>query len=131
MTGRIVALHGEPGQMAPVGSPLVELEVEGAGNVKGNGHIAPASAPKKAEAPKAAPAPKPEKETARPAAVVHETARPSFAARPEGDKPLASPAVRQRALDRGVDLRLVAGTGRADASRMRISTTTLPRAAAS
>ena len=111
VTGKIVALHGEPGQMAPVGSPLVELEVEGAGNVKGNGHAAAEA--KKAEAVKAVQktAPKPEKEPARPAAPVHETARPSFVARAEGDKPLASPAVRQRALDRGVDLRLVPGAG--------------------
>ncbi len=111
VTGKIVALHGEPGQMAPVGSPLVELEVEGAGNVKGNGGTASATAPKNAEAPKSTPAPKPEKAPAPSAGVVHETAPPSFVSRPEGDKPLASPAVRQRALDRGADLRLVPGTG--------------------
>jgi len=111
VTGKIIALHGEPGQMAPVGSPLVELEVEGAGNVKGNGHTAPAPAPKKAEAPQPAPKKEPAKEQTRPPAAVQEPARPSFVARAEGDKPLASPAVRQRALDRGVDLRLVAGTG--------------------
>src|SRR5882672_11502034 len=46
--GKVTAIHGEPGEMAPVGAPLVELEVEGAGNVKGNG----AAAAKKAEAPK-------------------------------------------------------------------------------
>src|SRR5437763_9624702 len=52
VSGKIVAMHGEPGEMAAVGAPLVELEVEGAGNVKGNG----ASAPKKAEEkPAAAP----------------------------------------------------------------------------
>ena len=111
VTGKIVALHGEPGQMAAVGSPLVELEVEGAGNAKGNGHAA--AEPKKAEAVKAVQksAPKPEKEPARPAPTVQETERPSFVARAAGEKPLASPAVRQRALDRGVDLRLVPGTG--------------------
>ena len=37
VSGKVVSLHGEPGEMAPVGAPLVELEVEGAGNVKGNG----------------------------------------------------------------------------------------------
>jgi len=111
VTGKIVALHGEPGQMAPVGSPLVELEVEGAGNTKGNGHAT--AEPKKAEVVKAVQksAPKPEKEPARPAPLVQEAARPTFVARAEGEKPLASPAVRQRALDRGVDLRLVPGTG--------------------
>src|SRR5512146_802405 len=51
VTGKVVALHGEPGAMAAVGSPLVELEVEGAGNVKANG----GAAPKAVEAPKPAP----------------------------------------------------------------------------
>jgi 2-oxoisovalerate dehydrogenase E2 component (dihydrolipoyl transacylase) len=34
VAGRIVALHGELGEKATVGAPLVELEVEGAGNAK-------------------------------------------------------------------------------------------------
>src|ERR1051326_5482089 len=34
VTGKVISIHGEPGQMAAVGSPLVELEVEGEGNVK-------------------------------------------------------------------------------------------------
>src|SRR5215470_4839716 len=56
VSGKVIALHGEPGEMAPVGAPLVQLEVEGAGKVKGNG----ASAPKKAqEKPAPAPHPKP------------------------------------------------------------------------
>jgi 2-oxoisovalerate dehydrogenase E2 component (dihydrolipoyl transacylase) len=38
------------------------------------------------------------------------TSRP-LAPRPEGEKPLASPAVRQRAREAGVDLRQVAGSG--------------------
>ncbi|MDZ4364854.1 biotin/lipoyl-containing protein, partial [Brevundimonas sp.] len=32
VSGRVTALHGEPGVMSPVGSALVEFEVEGAGN---------------------------------------------------------------------------------------------------
>ena len=45
VSGKVIACHGEAGEMAPVGAPLVELEVEGAGNqktgnVKGNGHAA-------------------------------------------------------------------------------------------
>ncbi|MEI9989193.1 MAG: dihydrolipoamide acetyltransferase family protein [Rhizomicrobium sp.] len=110
VTGKVVALHGEPGQMASVGSPLVELEVEGAGNAKGNSQAAPQ---KKAEAiakPVAAPAaPKPEKVAAKP--VAREAVHPATFVLEEGDRPLAAPAVRQRARDRGVDLRLVPGTG--------------------
>ena len=61
VSGKVIALHGEPGAMAAVGSALVELEVEGAGNVKANSVSAPASEAKKAEAPKpdAIPATKP------------------------------------------------------------------------
>jgi hypothetical protein len=33
VAGRVTAAHGEPGQQLAVGSPLVEFEVEGAGNV--------------------------------------------------------------------------------------------------
>ena len=32
VSGVVTALHGEPGAMSPVGGPLVEFEVEGAGN---------------------------------------------------------------------------------------------------
>ncbi len=32
VSGTVTALHGEPGVMSPVGAPLVEFEVEGAGN---------------------------------------------------------------------------------------------------
>ncbi|MEI9995254.1 MAG: dihydrolipoamide acetyltransferase family protein [Rhizomicrobium sp.] len=110
VTGKVLALHGEPGQMAPVGSPLVELEVEGAGNAKADAAPAvpkpapakPAATPK-AEAPPKKEAPPP---SAPPAPVA---ARPAL--RPEGEKPLASPAVRQRAHDRGIELQFVPGTG--------------------
>ncbi|MDK2748073.1 MAG: 2-oxo acid dehydrogenase subunit E2 [Brevundimonas sp.] len=41
VSGKVVALHGEPGAMVPVRGPLVEFEVEGGGNAED----APASAP--------------------------------------------------------------------------------------
>jgi 2-oxoisovalerate dehydrogenase E2 component (dihydrolipoyl transacylase) len=115
VAGKVIALHGEPGAMAAVGAPLVELEVEGAGNVKANG-AAPEA--KKAEASKPAlkaeAKPEPKKEEAKPAATapaMHAAAKPAFATRAEGDKPLASPAVRQRARDMGIELQFVPGTG--------------------
>src|ERR1700744_4921544 len=70
VSGKVIALHGEPGAMAAVGSALVELEVEGVGNIKGNGSAAPEA--KKADAlkpaPKAEAKPEPKKEDAKPAA---------------------------------------------------------------
>ncbi|RZJ42696.1 MAG: pyruvate dehydrogenase [Brevundimonas sp.] len=34
VSGKVLAIHGEPGQMVPVRGPLVEFEVEGEGNVE-------------------------------------------------------------------------------------------------
>jgi 2-oxoisovalerate dehydrogenase E2 component (dihydrolipoyl transacylase) len=113
VSGKILALHGEAGAMAPVGSPLVELEVEGAGNeadAKRNAAAKPAVAPApKAEERKAAPAPAPAPKPA-PEPVKAEPAV-SVAQRMFGDKPLASPAVRQRAEELGIKLQFVDGSG--------------------
>jgi 2-oxoisovalerate dehydrogenase E2 component (dihydrolipoyl transacylase) len=110
VTGKVIALNGAPGEMAAVGSALVELEVEGAGNVKAG------AAPAKAAPAKTAAAPKPEAKKAEPKAapIAHaepKAAKPAFATRHEDDKPLASPAVRQRARDRGIELQFVPGSG--------------------
>ncbi|NOT42349.1 MAG: 2-oxo acid dehydrogenase subunit E2 [Alphaproteobacteria bacterium] len=115
VTGKVVELHGEPGSMAPVGAPIVIFEVEGAGNekeAKTNGATVAKTAktapppPPKLETPK--PAPKPESGAAKPApAPVATPATP----RKFGDKPLASPAVRQRAQDLGVHLQFIHGSG--------------------
>jgi 2-oxoisovalerate dehydrogenase E2 component (dihydrolipoyl transacylase) len=102
----VVALHGEPGVAQAVGGPLVSFKVEGAGNVKAEAAPAPAPTPAKAEA---APAAKPAAPTqkAAPAKAVAE----GFTTRKAGERPLASPAVRKRARDLGVELQFVAGSG--------------------
>jgi 2-oxoisovalerate dehydrogenase E2 component (dihydrolipoyl transacylase) len=106
VAGKIVSLHGEPGSMAPVGAPLVELEVEGAGNqiaVKTNGAVVKAPPPPpKLEAAKSPTTPKP---TTEPVQTAPETLR-TF-----GSKPLAAPAVRQRAHELGIELQFVQGSG--------------------
>ena len=114
VSGKVIALHGEPGAMAAVGSALVELEVEGAGNVKAGASVpAPKAEAPKPAAPKAEAKPEQKKEDAKPAAApaIHAAAKPAFATRTEGDKPLASPAVRQRARELGIELQFVPGTG--------------------
>src|SRR5580692_11713882 len=45
VSGVVISRHGEPGEMAPVGAPLVELEVEGAGNARDTA-AKPATPPK-------------------------------------------------------------------------------------
>ncbi|NUU37990.1 dihydrolipoamide acetyltransferase family protein [Pseudomonas sp. C2B4] len=108
--GKVIALGGVPGEVMAVGSILISIEVEGAGNVKES--AAPAAAPVK-EAPVVA-APKVEPVVAskpvaapRPAAVC----QGPIVAREANERPLASPAVRKHALDLGIQLRLVRGSG--------------------
>ena len=104
VAGKVVQLHGEAGQALPVGGPLVSFDVDGAGNVS----AAPAAAPV------AAPAPAPAKvEAPKPVAAPKSDAKPVAAVtgRKAGERPLASPAVRQRARDLGIDLVFVPGSG--------------------
>lgn len=139
--GRVVGLGGKAGDVMAVGSELIRLEVEGAGN---EDTIAAASTSRagmearavpSVETPAAAPAPVSEA-SADAAAVVQTRAAPSSKeppsavvgrtsssgtrsqhasfhapARTEGERPLASPAVRRRAWDLGVTLQYVPGTG--------------------
>ncbi|MDF3936966.1 dihydrolipoamide acetyltransferase family protein [Pseudomonas citronellolis] len=110
VAGRILALGGEPGQVLAVGGELVRLEVEGAGNHReaaAKPHEAPQVQPEPAQVVKEAPRVESKPAVAAP--------RPQAAApaprRAPGEKPLASPAVRQRARDLGVELQFVQGSG--------------------
>ncbi|MFL1527485.1 dihydrolipoamide acetyltransferase family protein [Pseudomonas sp. O230] len=106
--GKVIALGGVPGEVMAVGSILISIEVEGAGNVKESAQPVVAAA-KEAAAPKveAVVATKP-----APAAAPRAAACPGpMVAREADERPLASPAVRKHALDLGIQLRLVRGTG--------------------
>ncbi|WLW59464.1 dihydrolipoamide acetyltransferase family protein [Achromobacter sp. PD1] len=126
VVGRVVALGGDVGQVMAVGGELIRLEVEGEGNLKpgadappAKAAAAPAAAQPAAAAPAPQPAPAPKAEAAalaKPAAPPAAPAKPArqataAVARQPGDKPLASPAVRKRAWDLGVELRYVHGSG--------------------
>ncbi|MFK4058536.1 2-oxo acid dehydrogenase subunit E2 [Brevundimonas sp. NPDC046655] len=108
INGVVVALHGEAGQQIAVGGPLVSFKVEGAGNVAAAPAATPAPAPA-AKAEKAAPAPVAKAAPAAPKADAKPV--PALTGRRPGERPLASPAVRNRARDLGVDLVIVPGTG--------------------
>lgn len=108
VSGTVLALGGQPGEVMAVGSELIRIEVEGNGN-----HV-DVPQPKPVEAPAAPIAAKPEpqkdvKPAAHQAPANHEAA--AIVPRQPGDKPLASPAVRKRALDAGIELRYVHGSG--------------------
>ncbi len=106
--GKVIALGGQPGEVMAVGSVLISIEVEGAGNLKES--AAPAAVKEAPVAPKveAAVESKPAAAAApRPAAVC----QGPIVAREADERPLASPAVRKHALDLGIQLRLVRGSG--------------------
>lgn len=111
--GKILSINGKAGDMITVGTAMVIIEVEGAGNADAEA-VAPKVAVESAPEviPEAAPAP------VAPAPVAPAPVAPVVAAAPAlvmagttRDKPLASPAVRRQALEADVDLSQVPGTG--------------------
>ncbi|MGY8669964.1 MAG: biotin/lipoyl-containing protein, partial [Candidatus Poseidoniales archaeon] len=104
--GKVISRKGEPGDIIAVGQICIEFEVEGKGNateaespaaetkVESNDEIK--------EAPAVVPEPKEEAKT--------ETIVPVSNA-VKGERKLASPAVRRRARESGIDLVGVAGSG--------------------
>ncbi|WP_421915461.1 dihydrolipoamide acetyltransferase family protein [Mesorhizobium sp.] len=122
--GEILWLGAEIGDTVAIGSPIVRLKVAGDGNVKsraGEVEAVAAEPPAKlptpkpdAVAPPAKTSPKVDTAGAKPVAAVSKSPQQpsvSGAPRAESEKPLASPAVRLRAKEAGIDLRQVAGTG--------------------
>jgi 2-oxoisovalerate dehydrogenase E2 component (dihydrolipoyl transacylase) len=117
--GKVLSLGGTAGQVMAVGSDLIHIEVEGAGNVRAGAAAAPAasapvvvtpSVPAPATVAAAAPAvPSPAHAPVKAAS----PASPVGAARASGEKPIASPAVRRRAWDLGIELQFVPGSGAA------------------
>ena len=90
--GTVTALHGEVGAMAPVGSVLVEMEVAGE-------TAAPAAETQKVETPEESVAENARAGEGKPAAPLVNA------------DPTASPATRRRAMEWGIKLEDVRGTG--------------------
>ncbi|WP_162094986.1 dihydrolipoamide acetyltransferase family protein [Pseudomonas chlororaphis] len=110
--GKVISLGGQPGEVMAVGSILISIEVEGAGNLKASDQLVkePAAIKEAAPvvlAPKVEAAPVVE---SKPAAACC-PAPQAPVARDADERPLASPAVRKHALDLGIQLRLVQGSG--------------------
>ncbi|WP_298124419.1 biotin/lipoyl-containing protein, partial [Brevundimonas sp.] len=126
VAGTVVALHGEPGTQIAVGGPLVSFNVEGKGNQT-------AAAPPSNPAPQASPPPegghspvsksppaggregdriRSTSVAAQPPEGGKSAPRPeAFTTRDPAQRPLASPAVRNRARDLGIELQFVPGSG--------------------
>jgi 2-oxoisovalerate dehydrogenase E2 component (dihydrolipoyl transacylase) len=119
--GKILSLGGTVGSTMAVGAELVRLEVKGEGNLKDGDQAPPPAA---APAPESVAAPAPQAAAAAESQAVPgggwspvsatESEHPSMqrvTPRRSNERPLASPAVRRRALDLGIELRFVQGSG--------------------
>jgi 2-oxoisovalerate dehydrogenase E2 component (dihydrolipoyl transacylase) len=120
--GEIIWLGAEIGETVAVGSPIVRIKIAGDGPAETVAEAAPVEPKSEARQPapaavEAAPAPAKKAEPAAkpplPAAALKPVPRATTLGlpRPEGERPLASPAVRLRAKEAGIDLRQIPGTG--------------------
>lgn len=111
VAGTVVTLGGAVGDVLPVGSELIRIEAPG---LPDSAPPPPRkSAPPKAAEPAAPAAPSsiPRADTEVPAPRAAPPPAMAGPPRPPGERPLASPAVRLRAREAGIDLRQVRGSG--------------------
>ena len=105
--GVVKSIVGEPGTILAVGQVCIEFETDGEGTP-----VEEAPEPVEEVVEEAKPEPTPEPETApEPAPAAPAPAPTPVVVAAPGARPLASPAVRQRARESGIDLTTVAGSG--------------------
>jgi 2-oxoisovalerate dehydrogenase E2 component (dihydrolipoyl transacylase) len=108
VNGVVKKIVGEPGEVIAVGTEILFIEVDGTPptEVEAEPEVkAEEAAPQPEPAAESKPEPKP---APKPAPAPASASAP---ARSEGERPLASPAVRKRALEADIDLAAVPGTG--------------------
>jgi 2-oxoisovalerate dehydrogenase E2 component (dihydrolipoyl transacylase) len=117
VAGSVLNLGGAVGDVLAVGSELIRIDAPGMPD-----SAAPAAPKSRPQKPEPAPAPSAKPEAAEPAPeprapATRVEAPPRLlepqtgAPRPVGEKPLASPALRLKAREAGIDLRFVRGSG--------------------
>lgn len=99
VSGKVLKLAGEPGDIVAVGAPLVIFETDAAAAAESS---PPAPSPQAAEEPQPEPVPVPAQAPAAPQMQTTTLDRKRI---------MTSPAIRRRAKDMGVDLALVPGSG--------------------
>ena len=112
VAGRVLALGGEVGQLLAVGAELIRIEIHGTGDVVAGPAASVGAALSVATAPSAAPAPPTVAERSAPPPLVS-SARSAESTPPSAahNRSIASPAVRARAWEFGVDLNDVPASG--------------------
>ena len=103
--GVVKSIVGEPGTILSVGQVCIEFETDGEGTP-----VEEAPEPVE-EVVEEAPEPEPVKEEVKPAPAAPAPAPTPVVVAAPGARPLASPAVRQRARESGIDLATVSGSG--------------------
>ena len=103
VTGVVTSLSGDVGDMVAVGSTLVEFDSDA--------DAAPASKPEAEPEAASSPTPPPAPEPAADPTPAPAAAKPAPAPAAASSKVLASPAIRRRAREAGVDLSQVRGSG--------------------
>ena len=112
VAGKVLALGGQPGEIMAVGSELIRIEVQGLGNLRDSTQSA--AEPKQESVVSPNPSDQARVEIAAVSTIAAKPdalSRPASMAREPNERPLASPAVRKRAWDAGVELRFVIGSG--------------------
>ena len=110
VTGKVIWLGGEVGDVIAVGAELLRLDVEGDGN---QGEIAAATVTAKASQSPDSTANSDAAAQTLPQSTIEtsDAKAPVAAATVISQKPLAAPSVRKKAMDLGIDLRTVTGSG--------------------
>jgi 2-oxoisovalerate dehydrogenase E2 component (dihydrolipoyl transacylase) len=113
VTGRILSITGQPGDMVAVGSELVVFDTDATSAAAGDAPAAktPVPPPPEPLAPQRRATDKPAGEKQAIAAAAAPSAAPAPSANGTHKRVMASPASRRRAAEAGLDLTTVAGTG--------------------
>ncbi len=109
VSGVVISLHGEPGEMAAVGSPLAVIAIE-AERKEGPDLARPAAKPPVMARDTVPAAPNLESKAQSPT-VIERPSSPTPTSLPSDAPPLASPAVRRRAYELGIALQFIRGSG--------------------
>ena len=113
-TGRVTWVGGEAGDVLAVGSELIRIKTDGdVAPSEESEDPAPEPAPKPEPEPEPETPAKPAKQPEPPTKPARRAQQPASAtmARNAAGRPLAAPSVRGRALEMGIDLRQLRGTG--------------------